>query len=147
MWSNEVTQTIPGSAEEVFAVWTDLERRPTWDDHDEWVQLSAPLAPGVAYRIKTEGAPAATVTVAALEPGRRFVSEGSLPGASLRFSFELEPAGERETRATYRQEIDGAASQLLGFLLGPRIRRDAPITLRRLATEVRRRREAPPAPS
>jgi len=133
VWANEATREIQAPPEEVFEVWTNLEQRPTWDDHDEWFRLGRPLAVGVSYKLKTRGAPPATVTVTQLEPGRRFVNEGRVPLGRLRFLFTVEPTASGRTRATYRQEIHGAASGLLARLFGPGIQRNAPITMERLA--------------
>jgi len=141
MWTNEARTEIAASADAVFAVWADVEARPGWDDHDEWVRLEGPLAVGSAIRTKTRGAPAATVRISELAPGRRMVTEGVVPLGRLRFIFTIEEAGGGRVVATYRQELEGVASPLLARLFGPRMAADAPVTLERLAQRVAALRE------
>lgn len=136
MWTNAAERRILGSMDRVWAVWTDFPARPSWDDHDEWVRIESPLAVGALLKMKTRGAPAATVRVTEIEPGRRIVTEGTVPLGKLRFSFEVTEAGSGYVIARYRQEIIGPMAPLLGRLFGPRIAADAPVTLERLAARV-----------
>jgi len=136
MWTNEAHVKMVAGAGEVFDVWTDFGARPRWDDHDEWVRMLGPLAVGSEIRLKTRGAPAAAVRIAALDPGRRIVTEGRVPLGRLRFVFQVEDHGPGTVLARYRQELEGPPSRLLARLFGPRIAADAPVTLARLARQV-----------
>jgi hypothetical protein len=81
----------------------------------------------------------------ALEPGRFYATEASMPGARLRFEHEVASSGSGGSRVTERQSIDGPLSRLYGWLLGRQMASELPGSLEKLGELARTRdRRQPP---
>jgi hypothetical protein len=102
----------PASAAAVWALWSDVSRWTEWDEGLESVTLSGPFAEGTSGTMVVKGqGPIAFTLTSVTESG--FVDETSVPGALLRFSHHVEPAGEG-VRVTHSVVIEGPAAQEFG---------------------------------
>lgn len=119
--TGEQTTEIGAPPEAVFAVASDLERYPEWQDFLQRVVVKERDGDGRPTLVEAEAN--ATVTALRLvlratrdEPRRvAWRSEGG-DIKSLSGAFELAPAGAGRTRATFRLEVDP------GFKLGVLVR-------------------------
>ena len=91
MWSVESVADIPA---EPAAVWELYADPSTWD---EWAHSTASaraqgdISVGEEVIIQPTRGPEQRVRIVALEPQRRLETELSLPGAIMRFGYEIEP--------------------------------------------------------
>lgn len=119
--TGEQTTEIGASPEAVFAVASDLERYPEWQDFLQRVTVKERDGDGRPTLVEAEAN--ATVTALRLvlratrdEPRRvAWRSEGG-DIKSVSGAFDLAPAGDGRTRATFRLEVDP------GFKLGVLLR-------------------------
>src|SRR3954468_596224 len=120
MIRGEQTTEIDASPEAVFAVASDLERYPEWQDFLQRVTVRERDADGRATLVEAQ----ADAKVTALRLRRRATrreptrvawrSEGGDVKA-LRGAFDLAPAGDGRTRAMFDLEVD--PGRKLGLLL------------------------------
>lgn len=123
MISGDKTIDIDASPEAVFAVASDLERYPEWQDFLQRVSVRERDDAGRAVVVETEADAKVTalkiVLRATREEPRRVAwrSEGG-DFKALNGAFDLAPAGDGRTRATFGLEVD--PGRRLGLLLrGP----------------------------
>jgi uncharacterized protein YndB with AHSA1/START domain len=131
MWRNEHSTETPASSEAVWDVWTDVSEWPSFL-HMKWARLDGEFAAGRTGRLKPTTGPASKFTIVALDPGHRYVTEASMPGAKMRFEHEVASLASGGTRMTERQTIDGPLSGVYGLLLGRQMLSDLPPSLEKL---------------
>jgi ribosome-associated toxin RatA of RatAB toxin-antitoxin module len=115
--SGEKSTDIAASPEAVFAVASDLERYPEWQDFLQRVTVKERDAGGRPALVEAEADAKVTalrlvLRVTRAEPARvAWRSEGG-DVKSISGAFDLVPAGDGRTRATFALEVDP------GFKLG-----------------------------
>jgi hypothetical protein len=107
----------------VWKVWTDVGRWPEWDVSKEIARLDGPFEPGVSGWAKQRGNLGGTFTITAVEAGRRWVSECSVPLGKVVFDHVLEPVAKGRVRVVKKVEVEGGIAPLIR-LFAPRMRRD-----------------------
>src|SRR5262245_9698833 len=132
MWEFEHSVEAHVARARVWALWTDIERWPSWNPGVVRAELAGPAAKGATGTVRAAGGPASKLRVVALEPERRFVTEASERLMRLRFEHELEDAGDGLLRVTHRVEMTGLATPLMRRTVGPRLERSIPIALANL---------------
>jgi hypothetical protein len=145
MYEISSTAVVDGEPEQVWAVLTDVARWPDWDPHEQAARLDGPFAAGSVGWSKPHGAPAATWRLTEVLAGRRWASECSLPGGTLRGVNTVEPAGPGRTVCTKTMRVTGPLVPLFRIWFGPRIRRDLARTWTALQSELRAEPQARPA--
>jgi hypothetical protein len=126
------------AAEQAWMVWSDLASYPSWDPREEINQPNGPLAVGTTGTFKQRGRGAGTYMITAVDPGRSWVSQTSLPGGRLVIDHQVEQArGGTTVTKTYLAEGPMALAFRLFFARG--IRREMPGSFAALETEIRRR--------
>ncbi len=116
----ETTRRLDAPPERVWALWSDVERRPAWHPGLSWARLDGPLATGAAGAWKPERARPVRVRVAALEPGRRLLLEGTHGPAVARGHYEhlVVPAPGGGSTVTHRMWLTGPLAHPIGRLFG-----------------------------
>jgi hypothetical protein len=119
----EASVVIHASAEELWALVTDVTRTGEWSPENTGaVWLDGATAPVVGARFKGTNRRgktkwASTCEVVTADPGREFVFvTGNVAKPETRWRYVLEPAGDGETRVTESFELVkalGAASRFL----------------------------------
>jgi Polyketide cyclase / dehydrase and lipid transport len=115
----------------VWEVWTDVEGWPRFLDM-KWAELDGDFAVGGGGRLKPGSGPASKFRIVALEPGRFYETESSMPGAKLRFEHLVEPTASGATKLTERKTIEGPLSGLYGLLFGRQMKSELPESLDKL---------------
>ena len=92
-------------------------------------KLDGPLAEGATGTVLGPGGPASKLTVLAIEPDRRFVTETSERFMRLRFEHELADADGGQLQLTHRVRMTGLATPLMRRTVGPWLERSIPAAL------------------
>jgi hypothetical protein len=87
------------------------------------------MAEGATGAVRAEGGPMSTLTVLAIEPDRRLVTEASERLMRLRFEHELADVGGGQLRITHRVRMTGLATPLMRRTVGARLERSIPAAL------------------
>ena len=124
MFEAEHTAGSSAPASAVWARWADPERWPDWDPRVQSAQAAGPLAEGIEVRVKLRKGGTTRQRVAALEPGRRLVTEYALPGARVGHDRTVEARGPG-SEVTHRLYVDGPLAGFWALMLGRRRMREA----------------------
>jgi uncharacterized protein YndB with AHSA1/START domain len=133
VWRFETKFTTDADPERVWARWTDVGGWPRWHPGIVQASLEGPFAEGATGSSRAPGGPRSELRIGPVEPGRRFVSETTLPFTRLRFEHQIEPTEGGGTTITYGVEMSGPGTPLLKRIIGPRFEERMPEALRRLA--------------
>lgn len=129
------------AATDVWTVWSDLASYPKWDPREEVNRPNGPLAAGTTGTFKQRGRGAGSYTITAVEPGRRWVSETSLPGGRLVIDHHVDPVGDG-TMVTKTYTVEGPMAVAFRWFFGRGIRAEMPGSFGALEAEVARRSNA-----
>ena len=132
MWDFEHSVEASVSRERVWALWTDIESWPSWNPGVVRAELDGPATEGATGTVRASGGPASKLTVVAVEPERRFVTEASERLMRLRFDHELRNGPDDRLRITHRVQMTGLATPLMRRTVGPRLERSIPVGLANL---------------
>lgn len=139
MWEFEHSVRARTSRERVWALWTDVAGWPSWNPGVGRVELDVPVAEGATGTIRAVGGPTSTFRVITVQPEERLVTEASERLFLLRFEHELTDQQDGQLLLTQRVRMTGAATPLLRYTIGARLKRSIPAALHRvveLATPV-----------
>ena len=128
----EASIEVSAPAQQVFDVYADVERWPSWTSSVTSVELldRGPLRIGSRARIRQPKLPEATWQVTVLEPGREFSWQARGPGVLTTGTHRVTPLTDDTSRVTAILVQAG----VLGPVVGLMTRR---LTRRYLDTEVR----------
>jgi uncharacterized protein YndB with AHSA1/START domain len=106
MWTRTHCTTVTDvTAQQVWAVWTDVNQWHTWQPDIERATLDGPFAVGNTFTLKPTGTSPVTIELVTVEPGVRFTDLTRFPGARMYGDHEFVPAGDAlEIRTTMRVE-------------------------------------------
>ena len=137
MWSRTYSRTVAGlSREEIYAVWSDIDRWPEWLDDVEAARLEGPFTKGVFFAFKPKGGPNLRLEVTEATAGKSFTDVTRFPLARMYDAHELiDRADGVEIRSTV--SIEGPLSILWRKIVAENIARDAPAQTEKLIAHVR----------
>lgn len=117
MPSYEASGISSADPERVWDAWTDVA---SWSnsEHIEIAGIDGPFRLGAVITSKAKGFPSSKLTVIHVERPALWTDESRSPGVLMTFDHVIEPVGDR-TRLTERVVFQG----VLGFLVGPLLRR------------------------
>ena len=129
MWEYEhsVGTTVP--AEALWRHWSDVAAWPAWNEGIEKIEIDGPFQAGTGFVMTPPGAEPIPMRLTEVVPGELFTDEMDGGEFVVRTVHRLEPAGDGQTRITYRTEISGPAADQIGPELGPAITADFPDVL------------------
>jgi uncharacterized protein YndB with AHSA1/START domain len=136
MWEFEHSVEAPVARERVWALWTDVSSWPSWNPGVGYAELDGPLIEGATGTVHAAGGPTSTLTVLAIEPGRRFVTEASERLVRLRFEHEFTDMEDGQLRITHRVRMTGPATPVLRHTIGTRLEQSIPAALEALVARV-----------
>jgi Polyketide cyclase / dehydrase and lipid transport len=102
MWSRTHSRTVKGlKPEQVWRVWSDVNRWHTWQPDIEHARLDGAFAAGSTFALKPKGGPKVNIEIIEAEPNRRFTDLTRFLGARMYGSHEFVVRGdELEIRTT-----------------------------------------------
>lgn len=120
----EASIRIDATAEEVWAVYSDVERWPEWTQSVTSVERldTGPLAVGSRVRIRQPRLPTAVWTVTELVEGSHFLWEAKGPGLTT-VGGHFVAAESEGTRATARLDQLGPGGAVIGLVTARLTRR------------------------
>lgn len=126
------------TAQEVWAVWSDVNQWHRWQDDIEYARLDGPFATGSSFTFKPKGGPTLTLELTEVRPGQAFTDLTRFPLARMLDSHELrECDGQLEVRTTVT--VSGPLALLWRKLVVEGIVRDLPAQTARLLERARHR--------
>jgi hypothetical protein len=132
-WQCEHSADSSASPEAVWRRYVDVENWREWAQKGvEESSIDGEFEVGTKGVTKAPNLPKTSFELVAVEPERRFASKTKVPGGTLLFEHEIEPA-DGGTRITHRARLDGRLAFLWAPLLGRIIEREMPDGVERLA--------------
>jgi uncharacterized protein YndB with AHSA1/START domain len=132
-WTSEHSAKSDAPPEAVWNRYTDVENWNEWSKKGvEESSIDGDFEVGTSGTSKAPHLPKGKFEVITVEPERKFASKASLPGASLVFEHELEPA-DGGTRITHRATLDGPLAVVWTPLISRIVKRGLPDGVERLA--------------
>jgi uncharacterized protein YndB with AHSA1/START domain len=138
MWSAEHTHETTATPEQIWRLWVDVERWPSWNADIEQIELSGRFAPGGRIVMKPFGEEPVELQIAEANEPELFVDEADLGEIVVRTTHRVERVDDERARVTYRMEITGPEAATLGPQVGPQISGDFPQTLAALVERAER---------
>jgi Polyketide cyclase / dehydrase and lipid transport len=138
-WTTDASVETNAPPETVWALWTDVENWPTWDQEVQHAKIQGPFATGTKGTLKPKGGPQSSFTMTDTVPFRSFTSRSKLPLTTLDFHHTLHVNGATTT-VEHRVVMSGPLTFLFRRLIGTKIQRGLPhavAELGRLASERR----------
>ena len=117
MFEAEHSSFTSSPPDAVWARWIDPARWPEWDPRVETVEAADKLEAGSELRVKLRKGGTTRQRVSALEPGRRLLTEYSLPGARVGHDRAVESHGQG-SRVTHRLYVEGPMAGFWASMLG-----------------------------
>jgi uncharacterized membrane protein len=121
----EQTIEIGAPADRVWAVLSDVERWPDWNQSVTGAQLldGGGLRTGQRARLRQPRLPVAVWTVGTIEPGQTFAWHSDAAGLRSLGEHTVEPQGPGASRVLLRLTHSGALAGLVRLVYGGLIRR------------------------
>ena len=132
MWSRTHSRTVKGlKAEQVWQVWSDVNRWHTWQPDIDYARLEGVFAPGNTFVLKPKGGPKVNIEIIEAEPNRRFTDLTRFLGARMYGSHEFVVRGdELEIRTT--MSIEGPLAFVWRKIVAEDVARGMPKQTERL---------------
>jgi carbon monoxide dehydrogenase subunit G len=131
-WEFEHSAESEAPPEKVWERYADVEQWREWSKGIEESSLEGEFQVGSKIVTKPPSLPRSRFELIEVDPGRRFVTKGGIPGGTLTFEHALEPANGG-TRITHRAEFGGALSRIWTPLVSRIVKRELPASVERLA--------------
>ncbi|WP_375696633.1 hypothetical protein [Bartonella sp. AP331QHHD] len=134
-WTYSEEIKTEASAEQIWAMWEDVETWPCWDHELEWVKLSGTFKEGTVGRMKPKKGPTVTFTLNKVVKNVCFSDYAKLPLTRMIFNHEYICSKKTDaSNNTIRHTVtmSGLLSPLFGMIIGSKIKlhlRDAMIEM------------------
>ncbi len=125
---------IAASAQAVMNCYQDVPAWPEWDPDTRAASIDGPFRSGARGRLRPTRGLAVPMRFVSVGP-TGFSVESPAPLCTMRFEHVLTPVGAG-TRVTHRVSFEGLLAPFFGWIIGGRVRRGLPVTLRRLKQRV-----------
>ena len=108
MWFVEHSVDTSASAQAVWRLWSDVERRPEWNPGVERIELRGPFAVGSTILMTPPGDEPVEARIAEATEPELFVDEADGGDFVVRTTHRVAAVGDDPWRITYRMQITGA---------------------------------------
>lgn len=116
---------INASPERIFALYADVEKWREWDSSVAASSISGPFCAGTAGTLQPRKGVKAKILLTAVEDGRSFTVQSTLPLCTMTFEHELTPV-QNATRVVHRVTFDGPLSFFFRWVIGNQLRKELP---------------------
>lgn len=131
-WEFEHSAESEAPPVKIWERYTDVAQWHEWSKGVEKSSIEGEFEVGSEVTSKPPSLPRSRFELIEVEPERRFVSKGKIPGGTLTFEHMIEPTNGG-TRITHRAELAGPLGFLWTPLIGRIIKRELPAGVERLA--------------
>lgn len=125
----DTERELTADAAAVWQIWTDVDRAPSWDPHEERSHLITNFTVGGRAYTKPAGAPGGEFTLTEVIPGERWVARSGLPLGTMTSIHELRLRADGRYTAAITTTATGLGAMLVELGWGRRMRADAERTL------------------
>jgi hypothetical protein len=108
------------NAQQVWTIWSDIDKRHTWDSDTEWAKIEGEFKAGNTFLFKPKGGPKLKMTITEATPNKSFTDCFKLPLARLYGVHEIEEIREG-VRLTTTMIVKGPLYWLWQKLLAEKI--------------------------
>ncbi|WP_440615712.1 hypothetical protein [Cysteiniphilum sp. 6C5] len=108
------------TAEQIWTIWSDIQKRSLWDDDTEWATMDGDFKTGNTFHFKPKGGPKLKMKLVECTPNKSFTDYFRLPFGHLYGVHKIEEF-EEEICITTTIQIKGYLSWLWQKLLGEKI--------------------------
>jgi hypothetical protein len=92
MWIKTHTVKVSGlEPEQIWKIWSDIDKRPQWDTDTEWAELKGPFVKGAIFHFKPKGGPKLSMKITECVPNQSFTDCFQIPFARLYGIHKIEP--------------------------------------------------------
>ncbi len=122
MWQRSYEAEAHGvSAEQIWQVWTDINRWNEWDDMMEYARTNEPFGKGCHFELKPKGGSKLSLEIAECEEGKYFVDQCQLFLATVRGHHEIQQTKTGGLRIKTTVTLTGPLTFLWRMLLVQKI--------------------------
>ena len=127
----EYTITTSASAEQIWAIWTDVNNWHTWDTGLKAATLDGPFQEGSKGKLIPDKGPKSTFKITAYQAGRSYTFRTGLPLGGLYVERILEEKNGK-TQFTHKVYFKGIGGRLIAGSLGKRYRGMLPEAMKKI---------------
>ncbi|WP_375662642.1 hypothetical protein [Bartonella sp. OC16QHHD] len=137
IYSEEIS--TEASAEQIWAIWEDVAKWPSWDHELEWVELFGAFKVGAVGQMKPKKGPTVTFTLDKVIKNVCFSDYVKLPFTRMSFNHEYicsTKSGSSNNKIRHTVIMYGLLAPFFGVIIGSKIKlylRDAMIEMSRRA--------------
>jgi len=92
MWEKSYSITVPDvEPSQIWAIWSDINIRPKWDDDTEWATIEGCFEKNAIYCMKIKGGPKLKMKITECIPNHLFTDTYQFPLARLDGIHKMEP--------------------------------------------------------
>jgi hypothetical protein len=132
VWTFEHTETTAASVRQLWGRWSTPLAWGEWDHGLREVTSIGPFDVGTRGTVRRVTGPRTTFVLTRVDELEGFTLMSPLPLGTLTLDHQVTP-GTEPLRFTHRVIITGALASLFGRILGNRLARELPESMRRLA--------------
>ncbi len=123
MWKKQVTIKTKATPEQIWKLWSDVDKWNSWDTQTEYSSLNGDFKAGTELIIKPKDAPKSKCKLLEVKPEKSFTVFAPLPLAKMYFIHTMEEKNS-ELFVTHRVEMTGILTFLFSRIIGKNLEKD-----------------------
>lgn len=131
MWIKEISIESNVSKESIWRLYHDVQNWNKWDTTVEYSNIEGKFEVGSKGKLKSKDGPKTSFIINECNPFSSYTISSVLPLSKLNFIHEINEVGSK-IMIIHKVEIVGLLSSVFGKILGEKIIKDLPNTLRSL---------------
>lgn len=126
MWIKTHSKDVTGiEPNQIWQVWSDINKRPLWDLDTEWAELKGPFKEGAVFRFKPVGGPKLSMTITECIPNKRFTDCFKIPFARMYGIHHVEKINDG-SRISTTIKVEGPLGWLLRKIVAEKVAAELP---------------------
>lgn len=126
MWIKSHSTTVSGiEPSQIWAIWSDIKKRPLWDLDTEWADMKGPFEKGAKFQFKPKGGPRLSMKITECIPNQRFTDCFKIPFARMYGIHHMEKT-EEGLRITTSIKVVGPLGWLLRKIVAEKVAAEVP---------------------
>ena len=131
MWTDQVTISTTATRNQIWEMWSNVEKWNEWDHEVETSTLFGEFKKGSKGMLKPKGAPKSTFEMVEVNPLQKFVNRSSLPFTTMDFIHVMEEKSGK-LYLTHKIEMKGPLTFLFSKIIGKKIIKELPVAMKKL---------------